>query len=214
MANRVGDAKYGEGIPVTDYRIGGQGELIVSQLHGDGYEQAIRRNMYFSTSIARATSLGSTTMVGHILWNPPDSGVNAALRRWSSSVHVTSATLTGILLGGSYQATQPTAVTSTDRSGSSYLTFSGATNQLLRTGKVMAYASATLLFAPLALWLLHHNTAAIAATGVDVLGDDMDSAFVIPPGGILCMMAQGAAAAAAAHTSSFMWEEIPLVGVP
>lgn len=214
MPNRVGDAKYGEGIPVADQRIGGQGELIVSQLHGDGYEQAIRRNTYFSTSIARATSLGSATMVGHILWNPPDSGVNCALGRWSSSIHVTSATCTGILLGSGYQSTQPTAVTAVDRTGSSYLTVTGATNQIYRTGKVQAYSSATLLFAPLAIWLLHHNTAAIATTGVDVLGDDLGASFIIPPGGILCMMAQGAAAAAAAHTSSFLWEEVPLVGVP
>jgi hypothetical protein len=213
MANRAGDARYADGIPVPDLRITQQGALVVTQINGDGYESAIRRNTYSSMAIARATSLGSTTMVGHILWNPPDSGVNLVLRKWSSSVHVTSATTTGILLAAGYQSTQPTAVTAVDRIGSTYLTVQGATNQLWRTGKVQAYAAATLLFAPLAVWLLHHNTAAIATTGVDGMFDDIESFFIAPPGGIICMMAQGAAVAAAGHTSGFIWDEIPVVGI-
>lgn len=211
MAGRAGDIRYGDGLPVTDQRVGQQGEQIVSQLHGDGYEQAIRRNTYFSHSIARATSIGATAMIGNIVWNPPDSGVNCAIRRWSSMVHVSSATCVGIALGVGYQATQPTTVTVADNSGSTYFTLSGATNQIFRPGKAKAYAIATLLFAPLAVWLLHHNTAAIATTGEDTMSDNLESSFIIPPGGLFCMMAQGVAVAAAGHTSSFLWEEIPLL---
>jgi hypothetical protein len=211
MAGRAGDIKYGDGFPVTDTRLGQQGDLIISQLHGDGYEQAVRRNTFFSTSLARATSLGATAQVGHILWNPPDSGVNLVLRHWSSAVIVTSATCTGICLGAGYQATQPTGTTVTDASGTSFISVSGATNNIFRTGKVKAYAIATLLFAPLPIWFLHHNTAAIATTGGDMFSDNLESSFIIGPGGILTVQALGAAVAAAGHSSSLLWEEVPVL---
>lgn len=208
-----GVALLADGVTIDNLRIGQQGEQIISQLHADGYEQAVRRNTYMSSSIARATSLVGTAMVGHILWNPPDSGVNAVIRRWSSSVHVTSATMTGVWLAVGYQATTPTGLTAVDITGSTLLTLQGAAQNTLRAGKVRAYAAATLLVAPVLLWLLHHNTAAIATTGVDKMSDNYEGSFILPPGGILCFAAQGAAAAAAAHSSSLLWEEVPVTGV-
>ena len=211
MPSRAGVARFGDGIPFSDTRAGQQGELIISQLHGDGYEQAVRRNTYFSHSIARATSIGTTAMIGNIVWNPPDSGVNCAIRRWSSMIHVTSASCVGIALGVGYQTTAPTTTTVADNSGSTLFTLSGASNNIFVRGKAQAYAIATVLIAPLAVWLLHHNTAAIATTGVDTLSDNLEASFIIPPGGFFCMMAQGAAVAAAGHTSSFLWEEVPVL---
>lgn len=211
MAGRAGIAKYGDGVPISDQRVGQQGELIISQLHADGYEQAVRRNTFFSHSIARATSLPATAMIGNIVWNPPDSGVNCAVRRWSSMVHVTSATCVGITMAVGYSSSAPTTTTVADNSGSTLFTLSGATNNIFVKGKAQAFAIGTFLIAPLAVWLLHHNTAAIASTGVDALSDNMESSFIIPPGGFWCMAAQGAAVAAAGHTSSWLWEEIPVL---
>lgn len=213
MALRAGDIKYGDGTPVGDYRIGQQGELVVSQLHPDGYEQAVRRNTYFSTSLARATSLVTAAMVGNIVWNPPDSGVNLVLRHWSSAIIATSATCTGIVLAAGYQTTQPTSLTVVDTTGSSLLTLQGASNNVLRAGKARAYALATFLIAPVVVWYLHHNTAAIAVTGGDAFSDNLEGSFIVPPGGFMCLAAQGAAAAASAHSSSLLWEEVPIVGV-
>jgi hypothetical protein len=204
---------YADGVLQDNVRIDQQGAQVVTQLHADGYEQAVRRNTYMSTSIARATSLVSTTMVGHILWNPPDSGVNASIRRWASSVHATSATATGLWMAVGYQATTPTGLTAVDRTGSTYLTLQGAAQDTLRVGRVRAYAAATLLVAPVLLWLCHHNTAAIATTGVDQMGENLEGSFILPPGGILCFAAQGAAFAAASHSSSFLWNEVPVTGV-
>lgn len=211
MANRAGIAKYGDGVPVSDTRIGQQGEIIVTQLHADGYEQAVRRNTFFSHSIARATSLPATAMIGNIVWNPPDSGVNCSIRRWASMISVTSATCTGIVLAVGYSASEPTTTTVSNNSGSTKFDLSGATNNIFVKGKAQTYAIATFLIAPLAVWLLHHNTAAIAATGVDSIYGQFEGSFIIPPGGFFCMAAQGVATAAAAHTSSWMWEEVPLV---
>jgi len=108
-----------------------------------------------------------------------------------------------------YSSAAPTTTTVADNSGSTLFTLSGATNNQFVKGKAQAFAIATFLIAPLAVWLLHHNTAAIATTGVDQLEGNMESSFIIPPGGFFCMAAQGAAVAAAGHTSSWLWEEIP-----
>ena len=211
MANRAGIAKYGDFMPTPDSRIGQQGELVVTQLHADGYEQAVRKNMFFSHSIARATSLATTAMVGNLVWNPPDSGVNCCVRHWSSSIHVTSATCTGMQLAVGYSASAPTGTTVVDANGSTFLALSGATNNIFLKGKAQAFAAATVLIAPTPIWLLHHNTAAIATAGVDVLVDNLEGSFIVPPGGFWCMAAQGAAVAAAGHTSSWIWEEVPVL---
>lgn len=211
MANRAGDSKFSDGLPVSDLRIGQQADLIVSQLHGIYYEQSVRRNVYISTSLARATSLVTTAMIGNIVWNPPDSQVNLAMTKWQSSVHATSAACTGIMLAAGYSSTTPTTVTVADTSGSAFITLSGATNAVLRGGKAKAYALATFLIAPVVIWHLHHNTAAIATTGVDSMQGDLGGSIIIPPGGFVCVAAQGAAAAAASHSSSLMWEEIPVI---
>ena len=211
MASRAGVARFGDGQSTLDQRIGQQGDVIVSELHARYYEQAVRRNVFFSHSKVRATSLGATAQIGHILWNPPDSGVNLVLLKWASMVSVTSATTTGFCLGFSYQSTTPTAVTVSDVSGSTFALMSGATLTVFPQGKVKAYSIATLLNAPTDGPLLHHNTAAINATGVENMSGDFEGIIVIPPGGILTINALGTAAAAAAHTSSLFWEEVPVI---
>jgi len=211
MANRAGIAKYGDFMPTPDFRIGQQGELVVTQLHADGYEQAVRKNIFFSHCIARATSIATTAMVGNLVWNPPDSGVNCCLRHWSSSIHVSSATTVGMMLAVGYSASSPTSTTVADASGSTFLSLSGATNNIFLKGKAQAFAIATVLIAPLPIWLLHHNTAGIATTGVDILADNVEGSFIIPPGGFWCMAAQSVAVAAAGHTSSWLWEEVPVL---
>jgi hypothetical protein len=209
MAARAGIARFGDGQSTLDGRIGQQGDLIVSELHGRYYEQSARRNMYFALSKARATSLGTTSQIGLIIYNPPDSGVNAVLNKWTSAVVATSATCTGMVLGIGYQATTPTTVTAADATGCTYGQLQSAT--VFQSGKVKAYSIATLLAAPLDAWLLHHNTAAINTVGVDQLTGDLEGMFVIPPGGIATIQALGAAAAATGHTCSLAWEEVPVI---
>ena len=213
MANRSGDIKLSDGVPSADLRVGQQGDLSISQLHSTHYEQSVRRNLFFSTSIARATSLVTAIMVGHTIWNPPDSGINVVLSQITSSVSVTSASTTGFTLAVGYQSTLPTGVVVTDAAGSTLLTMSGATNQVFRAGKAKAYSTATFLLAPISFWYLHHNTAAIATTGVDLVTTDIDGQFIVPPGGFVSIAALGAAAAAAGHNSSITWEEVPIVGL-
>lgn len=211
MAARAGVSRFGDGMPVADTRISQQGDQLISQLHGRLYESSVRRTLFFSHCIARAISLPATASVGNIVWNPPDSGVNLSFVRWAGMVHVTSATLVGVALAVGYQATNPTGLTVADANGSTFLSLSGAANNIFTKGKAQAYAIATMLVAPVPFWLLHHNTAAIATTGEDNQHGEFDGAFVLPPGGYVCVCAQGAAGAAASYTSSLMWEEVPVL---
>lgn len=206
MANRAGVARFGDGQSTLDGRIGQQGDLSVSELHGRYYEQAVRRNVFFSYVQAQATSLINTTAVGNIVYNPSDSGVNLALLKWSSIVLVTSATTTGFALAAGYQSTTPTTVTAATATGATFLQ-----QPTLLAGKAKAYLSATLLVAPIVVAPLHHNTAAIAITGVDQLSGDFEGSMIVPPGCYVHIVALGTAAAAASHTSWLTWEEVPIL---
>lgn len=204
MAGRAGVARFGDGQSTLDQRLGQQGDLIVSALHADYYEQAARKNIFFSLESARPTSLVGTAMIGNIIWNPPDSGVNLALLQWQSQVIVTSATTTGIGLAVGYQPTVPTTVTAADATGSTFLQ-----QPTFLAGKAKAYAIATVLIAPVLFVPLHHNTAAIATTGGDQFSGNFDGSIIVPPGCFVAMAAIGAAVAAAGHTSWISWEEVP-----
>lgn len=206
MAARAGVSRFGDGQSTLDSRIGQQGDLVVSELHGRYYEQAVRKNLYFSLCLARATSLVGTSMVGNIVYNPPDSGVNLSMLKWQSQVYATSATMTGVALAVGYQPTTPTSVTVADSSGSLFLQ-----QPTLLTGKAKAYAIATVLLTPVNIALLHHNTAAIAVTGVDAMAGDLEGAIIVPPGCFICVSALGAAAAATSHNTWLTWEEVPVL---
>lgn len=206
MANRAGVARFGDGQSTLDGRIGQQGDLSVSELHGRYYEQAVRKNIFFSHVLAQATSLVNTTAVGNIVYNPSDSGVNLALLKWQSQIIATSATTTGIALATGYQSTTPTTVTVASATGSTFLQ-----QPTLLAGKAKAYLSATLLVAPVVVAAMHHNTAAIAVLGVDQISGDFESMIVVPPGCYVHMVALGAAVTAAGHTSWLSWEEVPIL---
>lgn len=199
----VGGQKAGDGARVLG-RAGRSGDLIVSELHGRYYEQALRGNIFTSYVATVATSAPATATIGNMVWNPPGSGVYLSILKWTSQIVATSASTTGIVLAGGYQTTTPTSTTAA--------TFTGKTlvnQQTAVLGQAKAYSIATVLVAPLVLVVLHHNTAAIATTGEDVIAGDLEGSIVVDEGGFVTMAALGAAAAASAHTSSLMWEEIP-----
>lgn len=204
LQGHAGPALVGDGVDL-DIRLGRNGDQICSDLHGQYYEQAVRKQIFFNTTLARALSLGATAMVGNIVWNPPSSGVNLVMLTWSGAVIATSATLTGIALAAQYQATLPTGITASDAVGQTLLDYTG----VLPQGKAKGYAIATLVTAPVPVEVLAHNTAAINTVGVDQMGGDFKGKWIIPPGGVVCLAALGAAAAASGFSSTLTWEEVP-----
>ena len=144
MANRAGIARFGDGQSTLDGRIGQQGDLVISELHGRYYEQTVRKNTFFSYCQAQATSVIGTALVGNIVWNPPDGGGNLAMTKWSSHIVVTTAALTAVMLAYGYQSLVPTSLTAATATGSMYLT-----QPTLTVGKAKAYSLATSRAAPM-----------------------------------------------------------------
>lgn len=179
-----------------------QGALVVSELHGKDYDQAFRNNMFYAYCAAKTVTSANTSATGLIIYNPPNSNVNLAMRKWWIGISVTSATTTGIALAQNAQTTTPSTTTAA--------TASGATKIGGSAGQAIAYSIATLANAPAPFVPLMHNTAAIATTGVDDLFGDLDGAFLILPGYCVSLSALGAASAASAVTATVTWEEVPI----
>lgn len=219
MADRSGDKRAYDGMSTLDGRVGQQGDKIVSLLHAEHYENCIRQKIFFSTNLAKATTVAGVNMVGNIIWNPPASGVNLEFILWKSVIAVTSATTTGVGLAFGYQTTPPTTVTPADAFGNTatgivpgaLLQTTTPPTAFFKAGKALCYSVATLLFAPVLVNQLYHNTAAISGVGAEYIGDDMDAIYILPPGGIACLVAVGATMAASAHSSTLIFKEIPVL---
>jgi len=183
--------------------LGRHGELQVQPVKGKYVEAALRGRLCFSYCAARATSIPATAQIGNIVWNPPGSGVNLAFYKWSAQIQVTSATTLGVTFGYSAQASLPTTATASDAYGSCFLDQSSPGRC-----KARAYAIATIVTAPVPVFNMFHNTAAIATTGVDMMAGDFEGCFVVPPGSVAALSGITAAVAAVGMTSTLIWEEI------
>lgn len=201
---RTGPIKSVDGA-VNVARSDAQGSAVVTNAHGRYAEASVRKNLYFSYCAARAASVPATAQIGNIVWNPPGSGVNLSMLLWTAQIQVTSATTLGITLGYTAQAITPTTVTVANSSGSCYLDAASPSS-----GKAKAYAIGTLLVAPTVVMNLFHTTAAIATTGVDQMGGDLEGLFTVPPGYAAALSAITAAVAAVGMTSTLTWEEVPV----
>lgn len=193
----------GFGVGTTQNLRGGKlGDLISSELHGRYYEQSYNRNLFYGYTTAQTLTAANTTYTGHGLYNGSNS-VNLVLLKTAVQVSVTSASMTGIALGySSGQTVVPTSQTAATGFGNMFL--GGAVPQ------ATVFKAATLLVAGIPVFPLMHNTAAIATTGVDQITQDFEGSIIIPPGGVMTLLALGAASAANAVTAAFMWEEVPV----
>ena len=182
----------------------GVGDALVSEYLGKYAALALKGQLYLAYSTALALSLPATATIGCMVWNRPGSGVRVHLLEWSSQIYATSAACTGVVIAAGYQTTTPTTVTAA--------TFYGRTliNDIVaQPGRVSAYNIATVLTAPLAVMLLHHNTAAIATTGEDVMTGTFGGGIILEEGAFATTAAHGAAAAATAWAGSLLFAEIP-----
>jgi hypothetical protein len=182
------------------------GEVGVSQVMPRYSAMAKSGFIYTARGALQQLSLAGTAMTGLVVWNSstPVNGVDLHILKISGNVAVTSATMTGIALArGTGQASAPTSTTAASAYGNNYL--GGA------AGSGNAYTVATVAVAPVAMWDVLHNTAAIATTGEDVgFYEDLEGSVVVPPGGIITFVALGAASAAAAVNLGIMWAELPV----
>lgn len=186
-------------------RSGRGGELIVGENHGRYYEAAYRNNLFYSYNIGTTLVAANTTYTGHVIWNGSNqtgSGVNLVLHKISLVISVTSASMTGIALGQSYQPAIPTGLTAASVVGNCKIGAAAAQG--------LSYKAATLTNAGANIFPLLHNTAAINTVGAEQFVIDLEGSIIIPPGYTAQLLALGAASASAAVGSGFIWEEVPV----
>lgn len=214
----IGDGAMG------DLRVGRLGDLIVSELHGRFYEQTFRGNVYSGgaglTAINNATfttgTLGATCTPIIAIWNPSGSGVNAVVLQAIMAATITAATNTGggpfvwatstgngAISTGSFGTNRSTLATGGGKCKviPTNTALTGLTNNLVVQGAsgLQGGSSANFSFV---------GTAAGQATtpgGMSV--ENLDGSYIVPPGGVLALLATTTPVAHSVATN-IVWEEV------
>ena len=183
-------------------RLGRQGDLITSNLHGDYTEATFRKSMFVAaTQAGQTTSAGlSTTYVGLVISNPIGNTMNGIVYFVSAAFTVIAAVVNHAGLAHGYSATTNVTHT-TPITPRSTLFGSNATPTLL------ADSSATLPAAPFYCGFLTDTPAATTNPGAAVA--EVKGVFIVPPGGYF-MTVTAAASSAAAFWAAIIWEEQPI----
>jgi len=186
-------------------RLGQQGDLIATELHGRYYETNYRRALFNAASTAAATtSAGTTTsFTGLMVYNPLNSPVNLVINKvgYAFIVAFGSAAAYGVMTGFS---TSPIATFSTSNTSTKSQYVGGA------QGYGVAYASATLTATPVVNTIFGSGlTGAITTVPSVPLLYDLEGSVIVPPGGYVCSYTTSASGASA-FFGSFQWEEIPV----
>lgn len=224
VQGKVGPPVLGDGVVAT-FRQGRQGEQIVSGLHGRFYEQNLRGNVFSggmtATSISAATfttgTLGATCTPIAGVWNPSTSGVNLVILQAMLAVTMTALQNTGC---GTFVWCTSTgnAVISTGNAPLNRKTLAAAGSQAKDVSGVALTGLTTNLSIRNASALMGGSSKALAEldtavgmtttmTGCPI--EQIDGAWIIPPGGVLALLCT---TTPVAHTaaSGLVWEEVPV----
>lgn len=184
-------------------RMGQQGDVILSELHGRYYETTYRKSMYTATLATATTTTAAlaTTFTGLVLANPTTSTVNLVINKVGIAFAATGALAAIGLMGGqSFTSFTPTTTNTTIRGN-----FIGQP-----AGQALAGSAATLPVAPTLLTVFTTlGTLALTSTSVNIpLFFDLEGSIVVPPGGFVCTYTS------AINTSnllaSIQFEEVPV----
>ena len=200
-----GNAAAATGSLPVNLRVGPTGEVIVQNIHADGYEATVRGQVYSgSNSAGVVTSAGfALAHTGLCLSNPIGSGKNLVLMRVKYGALVAqTGTLSLGLQTGYHAATN--VVHTTPMVPLSNFVGSPA-------GVGLIDSSATLPIAPTRVILIDTlGTAAITASFLGGNQYEVNGTVVIPPGGFVATYTS-AASAAASLVFGFTWEEVSIV---
>ena len=205
-------------------RQGQLGDVIISELHGRFYEANYRGNVYCDgmalTSISNSTytvaTLGPTVTPIAGVWNPSASSANLVIMQAIFGVTLTSLTATG---GGPYMWASSTGngaittgnlplnrktltKTGSQAKGLCNTAPTGLTNSLVAGFGSMLYGGQweNVSFVGTAVGAPAMQYSAI---------EHFDGSLIVPPGGVLALLATTAPANHSA-VSTIMWEEVPL----
>ena len=223
LTGQTGPQTVGDGAQIP-FRQGRAGDQIVSELHGRFYEQNYRAALFTGgmtlTSINAATFTSATTgvtatpVVG--IYNPQTSKVNCVILQAVLGITVTALASTG---GGPFVwmvSTQNNAV-STGAAPFSTLTLTQNGSQVKNVAGValtgmtgtLAVVRASALFGGSFTNQSFTATAAGMQTTQFSSVENLDGSLIVPPGGVLALMATTTPVAHSA-TSGLLWEEVPV----
>ena len=223
LTGQVGPGTSADGTSPA-LRQGRSNELILSELHGRLYETNYRNALFSDgmnlTSISAATfttgTLGATCTPIAGIWNPSTSPVNCVVLQAILGVTITALQATG---GGPYvwaTSTAQTALTlgntplnrktlaaaGSQAKGLAGVALTGLTGSLVVRG-------AAALGGGSALNTAYLQTAAGALPALIANLAVMDGAWIVPPGGILALLATTTPVAHSA-VSTLDWEEVAI----
>jgi hypothetical protein len=230
VSGQTGPSTQSDGAQLFPFRQGRQGELVVQELHGRFYEQALRGNLYAAGGSSAFTITGNAAIAGTgagtctpliAFCNPLASKVNGVMLQVSCSFGLGTNTVTGPgqlfwCLSTGNTITNGTRAWSRNNfgQGGGQLTvvagggtFVGLTNLL-----TVAYPS------QINAGLPTYSVGTSVGTGVLIVPpfagqvtENIDGSIVIPPGGVLALMCAGTAVNVTASPSG-VWEEVPTTG--
>jgi hypothetical protein len=204
--NEVGPQYGGTGSQNDTGRAGISGAQIVADAHGHFFE-AVRLGTNATgggawsaataaAGVAPGTALSTTPPFA--IWNPPNSGVMAAIL----------VSRFGLLSGTLGVGTIFYAVVETQTSKPTTGTAINPVNQAVGnqgTSKITAYQGSTLSGTPVAL----APAFSLGANPTGLMKDQVDGEIVLLPGAVLCMQEIGAAGTTPLGFFGMTWEEIP-----
>jgi hypothetical protein len=223
VKGRVGPDTLADGTEAP-VRMGKTAELVFTELHGRFYEQTVRGAVFSGgmglTSISNATytvgGIGATTTPVAGVYNPSTSSVNVVVLQAVLSVVMTALQATGP--GGFVWATSianPAISTGAVPFNRRTLAASGSqakdmTNVAL-TGITnnVAVRGASALGGGSAYNIALLGTAAGFLTEQVAAVENLDGGIIVPPGGILTLLATTTPVAHSA-ASMLLWEEVPV----
>ena len=221
VAGQVGPQILSDGATQV-IRQGRSGELVFQELHGRFYEQAFRGGIFSGgmtvTSINAATfttaTLGATCTPIIGVWNPSTSVLNLVVLQATLAIVLTAlqntgggpfmwATSTGnaaLTLGNAPLNRKTLAASGSVAKDMSGIALTGLTNNLVVRGASTCGGGNVFNIASL-------DTAAGFSTTLQPTVDNVDGAWIIPPGGLLALLATTTPVAQSA-ASGLLWEEV------
>lgn len=219
----VGPDILQDGAPAA-VRLGRGAEQIVQELHGRFYEQTFRGNV-FSDGIGLTSINASTFTVGGIaasttpvlgLWNPATSTANCVIIEASLGLVLTALAVTGpggfvwaMSVGNTAISTGSTplnrktlALGGAQAKGMSAVALTGRTNDVVvRFGSALGGGSAE---------NVAFTATAVAMQTAQVSSKELfDGTLIVPPGGLLALLATTTPVAHSA-IGALVWEEVPV----
>lgn len=184
--------------PITG-RLGQQGDVITSQLHGRQYETTVRGNSFGITgALTTTTAAGAATFTGLAVGNPAGSAKNLSLGKCfvSQGAALTAETEIGIMYGAGSITASLTTVFNRYCGGAASVTTATA-------GQTITAATAFYVWAG-------SGSGAITVPGIiPVNGVDFEGSIIIPPGCFFASYTSRVTTTALMFT--FNWEEIPII---